>query len=215
MGFWNAMFGKKEKNYQQSTLSPDQQQLWQQGYGAMQGQGAGGAYGDTADYYRSLLAGDSQTEQAMAAPMQRQFQQETIPGLAEQFAGMGSGGLSSSGFRNAGVQAGVDLQERLANIRAGLRQQGAQGLQGMYSQMMQPTVENIHRPETYGLMGGMAQGAGQGLGMAAGMAMPGWASAGMNALGGMWGGKPVGDIRGYPKASQGNYTVGASQGRGW
>lgn len=208
MGFWSSIFGKKEKNYQQSTLSPEQQNLWGQGYNAMQGQGAGGAYGDTADYYRSLLAGDSQTEQAMGAPMMRQFNEQTIPGLSEQFAGMGSGGLSSSSFRNAGVGAGVDLQERLANIRAQLRQQGAQGLQGMYGQMMQPTTGNVHRPETYGLLGGLAQGAGMGIGMGAAMGMPGMVGAGMNAANSWWGQKQPQQFQESPWSRVGSGTIG-------
>src|SRR5690606_16547979 len=61
-------------------------------------------------------------------PEMRRFNQEIIPGIAEQFAGMGSGSLSSSGFRNSAVNAGADLSERLGAIRAQLRQQAAQGL---------------------------------------------------------------------------------------
>src|SRR4029078_3616274 len=90
--------------------------------------GAGGAFGSAADYYRDLLSDDSQTAKAMFKPEMRRFNEEIIPGLSEQFAGMGSGGLSSSGFRNATVNAGTDLSERLGAIRAQLRQQGAQGL---------------------------------------------------------------------------------------
>jgi hypothetical protein len=86
---------------------------------------------------------------------------------------MGSGGLSSSSFRNAAVGAGTDLSERLGAIRAGLRQQGAQGLQNIGNMGLGSFNENIHRPATGGLLGGFAQGAGQGLGQAAGMYMRG------------------------------------------
>lgn len=165
---WDILFGKSEKMQNVSTLNPQQQQAHNQYMQAISGQGAGGAFGDAADYYRSLLGGDSETEQQMAAPMMRQFQQDIIPGLSEQFAGMGSGGLSSSSFRNAGVQAGTDLSERLAALRAGLRQQGAQGLYQMGQGAFNPVQENIFRPQTYGLAGEFASGAGKGVGMGLG-----------------------------------------------
>ena len=98
---------------------------------ALSGQGGGGAFGQSADYFRQILEDNPELMQQFYAPEQRRFQQETIPGLAEQFAGMGSGALSSSGFRNAAVQAGTDLQERLANIRAQLKQNAASGLAGL------------------------------------------------------------------------------------
>lgn len=117
----------KKGNY----FDKNQQPLYQQYQNAMMNQGAGGASGAAADYYRDLLSNDSQTYNQMAAPEMRQFNEEIIPGLSEQFAGMGSGGLSSSGFRNAAVGAGTDLSERLGAMRAQLRAQGAQGLSQM------------------------------------------------------------------------------------
>src|SRR6185503_2622466 len=121
-------FGSPEKHKRVSTLRKDQEPLYQQLQASLMNQGAGGAFGNAADYFRDLLSNDSQTAQAMFAPEQRNFNENIIPGLSEQFAGMGAGGLSSSGFRNAAVGAGTDLSERLGAIRAQLRQQGAQGL---------------------------------------------------------------------------------------
>jgi hypothetical protein len=128
--------GTPEKHARVSTLLPEQQALSNQLFQASQRPGAGGAFGDVADYYRGNLSNDPRDFQAMAAPEMRNFNQNIIPGLSEQFAGMGSGGLSSSGFRNAAVNAGTDLSERLGAIRAQLRQQSAQGLQGLASQGM-------------------------------------------------------------------------------
>ena len=111
--------------FQQSLLSPQQQKLEKQRFAALQKPGAGGAFGDIADYYRDLMSPDSQTAQQQFAPETRRFNEQTIPDLAEQFAGMGAGGLSSSGFRNAGISAGTDLSERLGALRAQLKGQGA------------------------------------------------------------------------------------------
>jgi len=146
------LFGDPEKNYQQSTLGPEQQPLYQQLQGAAMGPGAGGAFGTSADYYRDLLSNNPEDYQRFMAPEMRQFNEQIIPGLSEQFAGMGSGGLSSSGFRNAAVGAGTDLSERLGAIRANLRQQGAQGLFQIGQQGLGQYNENIHRPATQGIV---------------------------------------------------------------
>lgn len=148
----NFFTGTPEKRENVSTLRPEQERGYQQLQNASQGPGAGGAFGDSADYYRNLLSDDSADYNAFSAPAMRQYNEQIAPGISEQFAGMGSGGLNSSGFRNAQVQGGVDLAERLGSIRANLRQAGAQGLQnigtlglGNYSQNMvtQPGTEGF------------------------------------------------------------------------
>lgn len=153
------LFGKDEKNYQQSLLGDEQQPLYQQYQNSLMNPGAGGAAGQSADYYRDLLSNDSQTMEQLSAPELRRFNEDIIPGLSEQFAGMGSGGLSSSGFRNAAVNAGTDLSERLGSIRANLRNQGAQGLQSMTQFGLGQFNENIHRPATGGVLEALAPAA--------------------------------------------------------
>lgn len=142
-GAKNLLTGTPEKRENVSTLRPEQEALYQQAVNAGMGEGAGGAFGTSADYYRNLLSDNPSDMNAFAAPEIRRFNEETVPGLSEQFAGFGAGGLGSSGFRNAQLNAGTDLAERLGAIRANLRQSGAQGLQqigqtglGNYSQNM-------------------------------------------------------------------------------
>lgn len=182
----NFLTGTAEKRENVSTLRPEQEGLYQQAINAGMQPGAGGAFGTSADYYRDLLSNDSQTMNQLSAPELRQFNEQTIPGIGEQFAGMGSGGLSSSGFRNAAVNAGTDLSERLGALRANLRQQGAAGLAGIgqaglgnYSQNM------VTEPGTEGFLGQIAPAIGTAIGGPAGGAL---ASAGSslfkNALGG-------------------------------
>jgi hypothetical protein len=178
MGLFTGTQGKWE---QRSTLGKEQQPLYQQMLAAMQGQGAGGAFGASADYYRDLLSDDSNTFNAYAAPEMRRFNEEIIPGLSEQFAGMGSGGLSSSGFRNASVNAGTDLSERLGAIRAQLRQQGAQGLNQMGQFGLGQFNENIYQKGQPGLI----DFAGPALGVA-GAAFGGTAGAAAGNMAGNW-----------------------------
>jgi hypothetical protein len=177
----SLFFGNPEQNYQQSILTPEQQRLQGQGIAA-----GGQALQQAQGYYNDLFNPNGQNYNALSAPVMRQFNEEIVPGLAEQFAGMGAGNLSSSGFRNAAVGAGADLSERLGAIRAQLRQQGAQGLQGLYQQGLQPTSENIMRPGTGGLLDSLAPALGTAagsflgpLGAAAGGAAAGWLSNSM------------------------------------
>lgn len=157
----NFLFGTPESFEEQSLLRKEQEPLYQQMINAGMGEGAGGAFGESADYYRNLLSNDSEDFNSFAAPEMRRFNEQTIPGLSEQFAGMGAGGLSSSGFRNAAVGAGTDLSERLGAIRAQLRQQGAQGLQSIGQQGLGQYKENIHRPRQPGIIEQFAPIAGQ------------------------------------------------------
>ena len=130
----NFFMGTPGKFSQQSTLGQSQQPLYNQLQEAASGGGPGGSFGQAADYYRSLLSDDNSTLQAMINPELRNFRQNIIPQIGEQFAGMGAGALNSSGYRNATLQAGTDLAERIASMRANLRQQGAQGLTGLGQQ---------------------------------------------------------------------------------
>lgn len=172
MGWWDDLWsGTPEVRENVSTLRPEQEPLYNQLTQAGQQRGAGGAFGTSADYYRDLLSNDSADYQAFAAPQMRQFQQDIIPGLSEQFAGMGSGGLDSSGFRNAAVGAGTDLSERLGAIRAQLRQQGAQGLNQIGQQGLQNYSQNmVTQKGSEGLLSQAAPAIGTALGAFAGPA---------------------------------------------
>lgn len=127
-----------------SNLRPNQEPIQNQLVGAATGPGAGGAYGNAADYWYQILMDNPELMKQFEAPFLRQFNEQTIPDLAEQFAGMGSGALSSSGFRNAAVNAGADLSERLAAIRANLKNSAAQGLFNTGNQALQPVDTITH-----------------------------------------------------------------------
>jgi len=144
--------GSPEIRENVSTLRPEQEPLYQQAVNSGLNKGAGGVFGESADYYRNNLSDNPSDLAAYSAPALRQYNEEIVPGISEQFAGMGSGGLSSSGFRNSQTQGGVDLAERIAQIRANLRHSSAQGLTGIgqiglgnYSQNMvtQPGSEGF------------------------------------------------------------------------
>lgn len=163
--------GTPEKRENVSTLRPEQEGLYQQLVNAGQRPGAGGAFGTSADYYRNLLNDDSVDYNAFAAPMMRQYSQDIVPGISEQFAAMGAGGsgLSGSGFQNAQIQGATDLAERLGALRASLRQSGAQGLQNIGQIGLQPYSQNmVTRPGTEGFLSSVSPVIGTAAGMAFG-----------------------------------------------
>jgi len=165
--------GNPEKRENVSRLLPEQEKLYNQLIKAGMGTGAGGAFGESADYYRNLLSNNPQDLEAFQAPMMRQFYESIIPNLSEQFAGMGAGGLSSSGFRNAATQSGVDLAERLGQMRANLRQNAAQGLMNIGQAGLQPYSQNMTTEQGSPGMGGY-------LGDIAGKVLPGLIDRGID-----------------------------------
>jgi len=159
------LFGSPEKRENVSNLRPEQEQLYEQLVKAGMGEGAGGAFGQSADYYRDLLSDDPADMQAFSAPEMRKYGEEIVPGISEQFAGMGAGGLTSSGFKNAQIQGATDLSERLGAIRAQLRQAGAQGLMNIGQQGLGQYSQNMVTEQgTEGLVGQVAPAIGTAVG---------------------------------------------------
>ena len=163
-----------------STLRPEQEGLYNQLQASTQGEGAGGGFGTTADYYRNLMSDNPMDYNAYADPMRRQYEQETVPGISEQFAGMGAGGLSSSGFRNAQVGAATDLAERLGQLRSQLKQQGAAGLQQVGGLGLQNYSQNmVTKQGSQGFLSAVAPAIGTAVGTYFGGPAGGMAGAGV------------------------------------
>ena len=158
----NFFTGTPGKWDQRSTLLPDQQPAFSQFNRANQGQkGVGGTFGTLSDYYQNQLSDDSSDFNAFANPELRRFREQTVPDIAEQYAGFGSGALSSSGFRNSTINAGADLGERLAQIRAQIRQQSAQGLQNFGQLGLTQYAENTYTQGQPGFLQHALNAAGQ------------------------------------------------------
>lgn len=122
------------------------------------------------------------------APLQRQFQEQTVPDLANRFASMGSGGaMGSTGFRNQLAREGSNLSTNIAALRGGMQQQGVnqalqygqqpiQNMMQMLQSALQPT-QNVYQGPTAGplgnIMSSLAGGAAQGFGQNWGQNMAG------------------------------------------
>jgi len=113
------------------------------------------------------LFNDPEFFKSFEAPLQRQFEENTVPDLANRFASMGSGGaLGSTGFRNQLAREGSNLSTNIAALRGGMQQQGAnqalsyaqspiQNLLQMMGIGLQPT-QNVYQPPSMGGFGALA-----------------------------------------------------------
>lgn len=114
----NAFSGNKDQFKKVKTLGPYQEDFLKDYY-------QGGGFENQQPYQSglqkllSILGGDTS---AFEAPLMQKFQQEIAPGIAERFAGLGtgSGALSSSGLNQALAGAGRNLATDLGGIRANL-----------------------------------------------------------------------------------------------
>lgn len=161
-------FGGNDQMSRVPTMTRSQKGLLSQLMKMLNPQGQlGGAQQGAINYQQQLMDPSSQAVDQFAQPYMNQFNQQTIPGLAERFAGMGAmgGGLSSSGFGQALGAAGGNLQAQLAQLKAGLGQQAAQSLMGQYGNLTgmglsaQPFGYQQQAPSA---LGGMLQGWAQG-----------------------------------------------------
>lgn len=205
-----------------NQYSPEQQQVASQALN--QGQQALGNLN---------LPGNQLQGQNSFAPIaenaQRQFNQVTVPGLAERFAAMGSGDKGSSAFTNSLSSAGADLQSQLAALGAqyGLQQQGLNlQEQGMQSNNLFNLLQSGLNPQEQFIHHGAQQRNGSGIGnffrnnlgniaqlggQVAGGAFGGPLGAGLGgALGGLFGGNNIpsaqgGNVRGFGDQNQFNY----------
>jgi len=129
-----------------------------------------------------ILADPTQSFQPIAQQARTQFQQKTVPMLAERFLGSGQN-LASSGLTQQLSQGAAGLEEALAALQAqyGL-QNRAQGLQAI-GMGLSPQFQFFQTPEQQGLLGSLLPMALQaGLGYLTG----GGAGALMSGLGGLF-----------------------------
>jgi hypothetical protein len=158
------IFGKGERTETRPIYSPQQEALLDTALGGLQQQLPLGLQN-----LRNILGGDEGTFEAFSAPARRQFEQRTLPTIAERFTGsLGEGAQRSSAFGQALGQAGKELEEDIFSQRLGL-QQGALGqLLSLLGPALSPRQFEFTVPRRPGflenLLGSAAQGIGLGLG---------------------------------------------------
>ena len=163
-----GQFGGKDAKFG-STYTKGQQGLMDQITNMAKGQGGQDItqnqnYNTGQDWLQSMF-NDPKFFENFEAPLKRDFEENTVPGLANQFAGMGSGGnLDSSAFRNQLAREGSNLHTNIAALRGGMQQnaipqlmqyaqQPFQNLMSMYNTALGPQPNNQYFPATPGPLG--------------------------------------------------------------
>lgn len=129
MALFDFLFGSKDKTKKMPTMNPQQQQL----LNMLLQQTQGGA-GNALSLLQGYLDPNSQQYQNFEQPYRQQFEQETVPMLAERFAGQGA--LGSSGFGQALSSAGSNLQTNLAQMKSGMQRQSIMDLLGLSQNLL-------------------------------------------------------------------------------
>ncbi len=130
--------GSKDKLSKVDNYSPQQSQFLNNMMQMLGSGNVGQGQQEGTDLWRQMLNPSDESFNKFADPYKRQFEQETVPMLAERFAGAGGGmggGLSSSGFGQALSSAGGNLQSTLAALKSNLGMQAASGLTGQYGNL--------------------------------------------------------------------------------
>ena len=151
----NGLIGTPAHQIQSTDYSPNQQMghefLLQQGANALNDPYAG--FGPLQDY------------------LYKQFNEQTVPDIAERFTGIGGGRTSSPDFIKQLGGASQGLTGMLAAQKAQFGQQNRQfGLQAL-NQGLQPYQQNTYVPRQPGLPENLINYAAQGLGMVGGNAL--------------------------------------------
>ena len=154
------LFGSDDKFTKLENGTPEMQQFHSsilQQLKQMQGQGGGMNLAN--EYYNNLLKPGQEGFNQFAQPYMQQFQEQTMPGIAEQYAGKGA--LSSSGFGQALGGAASGLQSQLAQLFSQLQGGAAQQQYGQFNQMTNAGLN--YQPFSYqqqqgsqGLVGSLA-----------------------------------------------------------
>lgn len=173
MGLFGAG-ASKDRNIQQTNYNPGQEQSLQQLIQLISG--GSGAYNQAEQANNQYLDPNSQAYQNWEQPYLDEYNQETIPGLAERFAGMGAmgGGLSSSGFGQALGASGANLQNKLAQLKSQLQMGASQNVFNQQNQLSDQVLrarpfENQYQKGSTGFAGGALSGLIGGLGQGTGL----------------------------------------------
>lgn len=169
--FLGGLVGGDDKSSQPQklpTMAPGQEKLHNL-ITSMSEANAGGA-NSAFDLLKQYMDPNSDVYRNFEAPYMQQFQQQTVPQLAEQFGGFGanSGALSSSGFGQALGAAGSNLQTNLAQMKSGMQRNA---INDFLSNFMNMTGQSLNKdPFAYhqqdkggGFESGFGSGASSGI----------------------------------------------------
>jgi len=162
MAFMDFLFGKSSKTKNKPIYNPQQENLLNQILGGIQG-----PLGSGVQNLQNILGGDSSTFDAFQRPARRDFEQQTLPTIAERFTGeFGEGSQRSSAFGQALGTAGRELEENLFSQRLGMQGDALSQLLQLLGPALSPRRYQYTRPREPGFIENVGVGAAQGLAQA-------------------------------------------------
>lgn len=162
-GAKDFLLGTGAETKREPIYSPEQESLVNQILGGLQQQIPLGLQN-----LQNILGGDPETLEAFARPARREFEEETLPTIAERFTStFGPGSQRSSGFIQAVAEAGRRKSEDVASQRRGLQSEALQQLLSFLGVGLSPREYQYRLPRQRGflenLLLAVAKGAGAGL----------------------------------------------------
>lgn len=128
------------KSGQMQQFTPEQMQLFQQMFGHL----------GPDSFLGRLASGDQSQFEEMEAPAWSDFQ-SGLGQIGSRFAGMGSGSMKSSGFKNTGTAAASQFAQQLQGNRMNVRNNAIQSLMNMSNNLLQQKpYENFMMKESPG-----------------------------------------------------------------
>lgn len=144
-GISDFLFGQPAQKLQFQKFTQPQQNLQNQSINQVLG----------------LLQNPRQGFQPYEQYARQQFQQKTVPSIAERFTALSPSAQRSSAFQSSLGQAGSDLESQLAMLGG---QYGQQQLNSLFPYALQPSFEELYMPQGGGFLQGLAPGIGQAVG---------------------------------------------------
>jgi hypothetical protein len=124
----------------------------------------GGGYQNAMGILEQYLNPQSDIYRNFEQPYLNEFNQKTLPGIANQYAGQNSmgSGLMTSGFGQALGAAGSNLQAQLAQMKQQYQRQSINDLLNQYNQLTNTSLsarpfENVYDPGTEGQLSFLGQ----------------------------------------------------------
>jgi len=148
-----------------SSLSPEQQQIFQQLTQALGG--GGGAFGDLFGFDPEKVR--EQYTKQYAEPAYQQFQEQTVPGITGAFRGKNLQNSSYAGgaLAKAGTDVQSNLNAQLAGMMSNAEQQSLQRKQGGLNQLLNMQTFAYQASPLMQMLNALSEGAGKAAGKAA------------------------------------------------
>lgn len=162
MAVMDFLFGKESETKNNPIYNPQQEDLLNQILG-----GISPNITSALQNLQNILGGNESTFESFERPARRNFEQKTLPTIAERFTGQfGEGSQRSSAFGQALGTAGKELEEDLFSKRIGFQGDALSQILQLLGSGLAPRQYQYTRPREPGFIENVGVGAVQGLAQA-------------------------------------------------